>query len=103
MIGENAVKEIAFNILYGIADDKQTIDRKETFVFYSKDKFELAKTVLSYAIPLEYEINTIQTDDKHKYTFSISKREKDHDYIKNTTVIKNRLIFSRDLILSVLE
>lgn len=103
MISENAVKEIAINVLSGIADDKQTIDKKETFVFYDLDKFNLARIVLSYAIPLEYEIHTLDTMDKYRHIFKITKREKAHDYIKNIDYVKERLIFSRDLIVSELE
>ena len=103
MISENAVKEIAINILSGIADDKQTIDKKETFVFYDLEKFNLANTVLSYAIPLDYEIYTMDTMDKDRHIFKITKREKCHDYIKNIDYVKERLVFSRDLIVSILE
>lgn len=103
MISENAVKEIAINILSGIADDKQIIDKKETFVFYDLDKFDLARVVLSYAIPLDYEIHTLDTMEEYRHIFKITKREKSHDYIKNIDVVKERLIFSRDLILSILE
>ena len=103
MIGENAVKEIAINILSGIADDKEIIDKKETFIYYDLEKFDLARTVLSYAIPLDYEIYTLETMDKDRHIFKITKREKYHDYIKNIDGVKERLIFSRDLMVSILE